>query len=100
MTAAQDPRSHELPSWMATTIELTDCHRFEIIVPLYAEFEKAGTMFGTWPDVVRGHVMRYLNEFRERKPDRVIVCVTHGLIDDCGGRSCVTIAHHRAKVSS
>lgn len=97
MTVASDPRTHDLSAWMTTTLEVGGCSRQELIVPLYDEHETAGLMFETWPAPIRNLVTRYLREWTEANPNRVIIALTFGTVEDYDGTCCVVIAHHRDK---
>lgn len=97
---AQEPKTRELQPWHTTALDIAGCHRFEIEIPIYGEFEKAGLMFETWPEPVRALVLRHMREWRERNPARDIRAVTYGTFADSEGVTCATIVHHAAKGSA
>lgn len=101
-TACPMPRpqtvTRDLDAWFTTTLDVRDASRCEIIVPLFAEYEKAALLFEHWPAPVRAQTQIYLREFVDKNPTRAIVAITHGVSDDSAGRPCcVTIVHHKAK---
>jgi hypothetical protein len=80
----------------ASSIDLADCHRFEMCVGLY-EHETAGLRIETWPPVVVNQFEKHIALWREKHASVEVRAITCALVAHAGARQCVVVLHYAAK---
>ncbi len=97
-TLPRAPQAAEHHPWDSTQLDIKDCDRTEIVVPLY-EHEKAGTRPDSWPAEVQRLIFKYAESWVDDKKTRSVKAVTYGLQKDARDNRlcCVMIIHHSAK---
>ena len=95
-TEQRDAETRVRAPFDLTLLDLADCTRTEIILPLY-EHEKAGQRMESWPAAVQVRAAREVQNCTAEQSGFVLRALTTGVIKYRGKPSCVLILHHAKK---
>jgi hypothetical protein len=93
--------SRLVKAWQANAVDIADCQRTEIVVPLL-EHEHPGSMrFDGWPPAVQALIEREVERCSASRAALDLVAITSAVVrDGAKGSACVVLLHHRPRTDT